>query len=84
MEAHVVGVIASGLVIILTILAIYVFIVYGGGLWFYVIVAVDLVCGFFNAWLISKGFYDQGNIFENAAALPHPGAVRKRRTKAKK
>ena len=82
MEAQIVGVIASGLVIILTILAIYVFIVYGGKLLFYVIVAVDLVCGFLNAWLISTGFYEQGRILESAAPLP--AARRRRRAKARK
>ena len=41
--------------IILVILCIIVFIAYGAGLLFYGAVALTLILGFANAWLIAKG-----------------------------
>jgi predicted membrane metal-binding protein len=58
LESHVVGVILSGLVILMTVFAIYVFIAYGGNALFYAVAAIGLALAFFNAWLMAKGFYN--------------------------
>lgn len=44
----------SGLTVVLFIIAIIVFIKYGGSILFYVVVAAAFVIGFLNAWIISK------------------------------
>jgi len=46
--------ILSGLTVVLFIIAIIVFIKYGGSAIFYIVVIIAFVTGFLNAWVISK------------------------------
>ena len=78
MEAHILGVVISGLIVLLTIFAIYVFIVYGGHSLFYAITAIDLACAFINAWLMSRGFYDA----KQAQGIATPQHARSRKGRA--
>ncbi len=54
MERIAAEVLTSLATVVLAILAVVVFIYYGAGTLFYVIVAVALIVGFYNAWMISQ------------------------------
>ncbi len=54
MERITVELLSSLATVALAILAVVIFIYYGAGALFYVIVAVALIVGFYNAWLLSK------------------------------
>ncbi len=46
--------VSSALTIVLAVLAISVFIVFGGSVLFYALMLLAIGVGFYNAWLISK------------------------------
>jgi hypothetical protein len=54
MERIAAEVLTSLATVALAILAVVVFIYYGAGALFYAVVAVALIVGFYNAWMISK------------------------------
>lgn len=58
--------------IVLVICCIAVFIAYGGGAIFYAVVAVTLIVGFANAWLIAKGGKALDRQKPAKAAAPKP------------
>ena len=61
--------------IVLVILCIAVFIAYGGGAIFYAVVAITLIVGFANAWLIAKS----GKALKQTKQTAKAAAPRRRR-----
>ena len=68
----------------LAILAVAVFIYYGAGALFYAIVAVALIIGFYNAWLISKSEPESEEKAQKAVVNLHALKVGKPKARRKK